>query len=68
VLEGWNLTEGMPRHVRGGRTTRSENIDRDKLVIDTLFLQRKAHGPHVDAIRRAENDRLLVAWHFTDLR
>src|SRR5260370_40409943 len=64
MLESRDLAEGVSRHVFGGRTTRSENIDRDKLVRNAFFLQRQPHRPHIDAVGCTKNSRLGGGPHF----
>jgi hypothetical protein len=63
MLEGRNFAERMPPFVIGGWTSRCENVDRDKFVIDTLLLEREADGPHVDAVGRAEHDGVFNGCH-----
>jgi hypothetical protein len=47
----------------GWYATGRENIDGDKFVIDSFFLEREAHGSHVDAIGCPEHDRLFGGCH-----
>jgi hypothetical protein len=48
---------------RGRRTTRFENIDRDKFVLNALFFQSKPDSTHIDAVRSTENNWMLGRLH-----
>jgi hypothetical protein len=59
MLIGGDFAERVSRLVLGWWASRPENIDRDKLVRDALFLQSEAGHTHIYAVRRTEEYRFV---------
>ena len=54
MLEGGDFAEGVSRHVLQRWASRRKDIDRDKLVVDALFLQHEANRTYIDAVGRTK--------------
>lgn len=67
MLKGWDLAERVPGHMVGGGTPCSEDVDRNQVVGDTLFLQRTSHGADVNAVRCTKDNGLIVEAHGPNL-